>query len=329
MLEVVTNNSVPYSGAGAPVDLGAFGLTARGINAGFSQAVAEQSAILDGYWLPRNADLDRGWILDFQDELAFRNRKGATISISPSPSSGAASNLLQNDASFVAYNAAASPSPVVVEIDCTNSLVLANGNGSFAVGLTFRSSSPSVNPSIIKIEFAGPSLSYVNVFEQTVAQITSAWISPLLPAATPSFSIEKIRITLTVPNPLPAAFRLQRVILYHSTAVFDPWNLPINGGTLLGSVATPLATKTSAYTLTAADHVILADATSAAFSVTLPTAVGITGRPYVVKRLNAASNNVTIATTSSQTIDGSTTHVLSSQYAVARVVSNGANWLLV
>ena len=42
-------------------------------------------------------------------------------------------------------------------------------------------------------------------------------------------------------------------------------------------IATALATKTTTYTLTVTDSVILADATTAVFQATLPTAVGITG----------------------------------------------------
>ncbi len=96
-----------------------------------------------------------------------------------------------------------------------------------------------------------------------------------------------------------------------------------------GAIATAVATKTAAATLTAGESVILADAASAAFTVTLPTAVGITGRQYTIKRINGGSNNVTIGTTSSQTIDGAATYVLSVQYDKITVTSNGANWFII
>ncbi len=95
------------------------------------------------------------------------------------------------------------------------------------------------------------------------------------------------------------------------------------------SIATALATKTAAYTLTATDSVILADATSAAFSVTLPSAAGITGRQYTIKRVNSSSNNVGIGTTSSQLIDGVSTKTLGAQNSAATLVSDGANWQIV
>lgn len=96
-----------------------------------------------------------------------------------------------------------------------------------------------------------------------------------------------------------------------------------------GSLATALATKTAAYTLTTTDSVILADATTAAFTCTLPTAVGITGRQYTIKRINAGANNVTVGTTSSQLIDGVSTFVLTTQYQSITVVSDNSNWLII
>ena len=93
-----------------------------------------------------------------------------------------------------------------------------------------------------------------------------------------------------------------------------------------GSLSLTTVTKTANYTLTAADHTVRADATSGNITQTLPTAVGITGRIYVVKKIDASANTVTIATTSSQTIDGATTVVISSQYESFMVQSNGTNW---
>lgn len=85
--------------------------------------------------------------------------------------------------------------------------------------------------------------------------------------------------------------------------------------------------KTGAYTATAADDVILAS--GAAFTITLPTAVGITGKQYYVKKTDSTiANIITVGTTSAQTIDGATTVTLKTQYATVGVVSDGANWQL-
>lgn len=97
----------------------------------------------------------------------------------------------------------------------------------------------------------------------------------------------------------------------------------------LGSFATNIVIKTGAYTLTATDSTVLCNATTAAFTVTLPTAVGIAGRRYAIKKTDSSANVVTVGTTSSQTIDGATTKALSTQYASIDIVSDGANWNII
>lgn len=53
------------------------------------------------------------------------------------------------------------------------------------------------------------------------------------------------------------------------------------------TLSPPPSPHKTTYTLTVTDSVILADATTAVFQATLPTAVGITGRQYTVKRVNS------------------------------------------
>lgn len=62
-------------------------------------------------------------------------------------------------------------------------------------------------------------------------------------------------------------------------------------------------------------------------TATLPTAVGILGRVYTIKL--SASGTATVATTSSQTIDGATTYSLSAQYKYVTVQSDNANWQII
>lgn len=85
------------------------------------------------------------------------------------------------------------------------------------------------------------------------------------------------------------------------------------------------AAKTATYTATESDHTI--DCTANTFTVTLPTAVGITGREYVVK--NSGAGNITVGTTSSQTIDGATSYSLATQYKYVTVQSTGSNWVII
>ena len=71
------------------------------------------------------------------------------------------------------------------------------------------------------------------------------------------------------------------------------------------------------------DYVYFVSGTS---SITLPTAIGNMNQ-YVVK--NVGVGVVTVVTTSSQTIDGSTTAVISVQNTALTLVSNGSNWLII
>lgn len=87
-----------------------------------------------------------------------------------------------------------------------------------------------------------------------------------------------------------------------------------------------ISTKTSDYTLTARDEVILLDASSNTVTATLPTAVGIEGTVFIVKCIDA-TYTCTIDTTSSQTIDGDLTITLSAMESVT-LISNGANYYI-
>ncbi len=75
------------------------------------------------------------------------------------------------------------------------------------------------------------------------------------------------------------------------------------------------------------DNLLVFTGTSAA-SLTLPDASTCTGRTYWVKNASSNSSVLTIATTASQTIDGLGSWTLSQQYKAARLVSNGANWIV-
>lgn len=89
-----------------------------------------------------------------------------------------------------------------------------------------------------------------------------------------------------------------------------------------GGIKTNFTTKSSDYTITANDHTI--NCTSGTFTVTLPSAAGITGRMYVVK--NVGAGTITVDADGTQTIDGSLTVTLN-QYDSAMLQSDGANWI--
>ena len=88
-------------------------------------------------------------------------------------------------------------------------------------------------------------------------------------------------------------------------------------------------TKSANYTLVNTDYVILADTTSNNVTLTLPTAVGQSGRTFVLKK-TSYNYSMIIATTSSQTIDGDLTQtVTAGSKAAITVHSDGSNWYII
>ena len=83
------------------------------------------------------------------------------------------------------------------------------------------------------------------------------------------------------------------------------------------------------YTAKAGDRVVGVNR-AGVVTVTLPSAEVRKGRIYTVKDESgsAASNNITIATEGSETIDGSATDVISLNYQAKSYYSGGTNWFI-
>lgn len=91
----------------------------------------------------------------------------------------------------------------------------------------------------------------------------------------------------------------------------------------LGGVTFPVTGINANYTVGVNDYLV--DVTGNTITVTLPTAVGIEGKNYVIK--NNGSGVVTVSTTSSQTIDGSNSKSLKNNDSI-EVISDGSNWVI-
>lgn len=96
-----------------------------------------------------------------------------------------------------------------------------------------------------------------------------------------------------------------------------------------GSLGANIRTVSANLTAAATDHTILADATSAALTITLPAASGATRRIYIIKKIDAGTNSVTIDGNASETIDGAVTYSLSTQYKYVTIQSNGSAWFVI
>lgn len=89
------------------------------------------------------------------------------------------------------------------------------------------------------------------------------------------------------------------------------------------------ASKSSAYTILTTDRnkLILVDATGGAVTITLPAAATAEdGFSVTIKKIDSSTNAVTIDGDASETIDGATTYVISSQYESVSVVSDATKW---
>jgi hypothetical protein len=85
----------------------------------------------------------------------------------------------------------------------------------------------------------------------------------------------------------------------------------------------PYSEQAGDYTALPTDYVINCSGT---LMIMLPTAVGITGKVYIIK--NSGTGVVTISGDGSETIDGSSTKSLSIQYSSCTILSDGANWII-
>ena len=86
-----------------------------------------------------------------------------------------------------------------------------------------------------------------------------------------------------------------------------------------------IITVTSNYTALADDDTILIDATGGNITLTLPTAIGIKGKQYRIKRIDNSANTATVDGNGAETIDGSTTFPLF-YLEIIEIGSDNANW---
>lgn len=87
-----------------------------------------------------------------------------------------------------------------------------------------------------------------------------------------------------------------------------------------------VVTVTAAYSVLAADYSVLGDATSGAFSVTLPPSAGSDRRVLQVKKIDASANAVTVDGYASELVEDATTQALTLQGENLMLVCDGTQW---
>ena len=88
-----------------------------------------------------------------------------------------------------------------------------------------------------------------------------------------------------------------------------------------------VVTKTADYTVTSTDDVVLVNAASGSVNIYLPASGTVTGREFTVVKIDSGTNTVTVDPNGSETINGSSTFVISSQYGAIRTFADGSNWV--
>lgn len=95
-----------------------------------------------------------------------------------------------------------------------------------------------------------------------------------------------------------------------------------------GQVSSPVRSVAADATVRVIDEVLLVDATAANRTITLISAVA-TPNSYTIKKIDSSGNTVTIDGAGSETIDGASTKVLSSQWESVTVIPSDGNWFVV
>lgn len=94
---------------------------------------------------------------------------------------------------------------------------------------------------------------------------------------------------------------------------------------LLSADADTFTVKTTTYTATVNDDVILVQ-TSSAWTLSLFPAAGNSGKKITIKKTSSDFNALTIDANASETIDGSTTTTVNTQYEAIKIICDGTNW---
>jgi len=106
-------------------------------------------------------------------------------------------------------------------------------------------------------------------------------------------------------------------------------DITLNGTvTFAAGITLKHVSKTSDYSATVDDCVIGVDTSSGTVTVTLPSAGAVAGKVFVINDEGgaAATNNVVVATEGSETIDGSSSASITSNYGTLRLYSDGSNF---
>jgi hypothetical protein len=119
------------------------------------------------------------------------------------------------------------------------------------------------------------------------------------------------------------------------SGVVRDFNVKANDGDFSGTLKTGGfktaigGTLSTSITLTASDHTILGDCQLNNISVNLPTAVGIDGQVFVIKKVDSTSNFITVFASGSETIDGASIHIINTANESIQIQAYSGAWFII
>lgn len=101
-----------------------------------------------------------------------------------------------------------------------------------------------------------------------------------------------------------------------------------NTAALANMLTLPFVSKNADFTLTDANYTVSFDASGGARTATLPTAVGRTGKIFVVRKSDSSANTVIVDPNGAELVNGQATYVLTDQYETVTLQADGAGWIV-
>jgi hypothetical protein len=205
-----------------------------------------------------------------------------------------------------------------------------NGTTTFSVGndgvVLSRNTSDGTTAFSVQ-NAAGSTIFDVDTTNARVGVGTNAPASALSVGASSQFQVSSSG-DLTRINDIPYSFPSSQGSANSILTNNGSGTLSWTSGAAQNSTA-PISTKTANYTLASSDGTILADASSGAITMTLPSAASAVERIFTIKKKDITANIVTVDADASELIDGATTYTLSTQYEAIKIQSDGSAWWII
>ena len=183
---------------------------------------------------------------------------------------------------------------------------------------TFKVTNAANNASLLRIDSSGKT---INISEQ------GGVIGDFLNIGSGGTFYNQSNATTTVRSGFPNKtwnFRNSNNNTNTLTIEYDTGNLTLTGGLKVKRI--PTATV---YTVLTTDYIVGVTSTAAARTITLPAAATATvGKTYIIKDESgaAATNNITVQGNAAETIEGSNTKLINTNYGVLRLYTDGTSW---